>query len=431
MVAIVWLIEEGLVATQFFIKKGETMKTAMKIMLVLVLFFAVNFIPVPPGRAADYVVSESADFTGPFATTMRSRDDSRKVFIEWWNETKGSALGIKLERKTYETRYDSSIAASLWPRILASDKPIAHHGIGISDVTALMARLPSDKVPLYNDTPASRVLWAPNQWVFHLRPTYIHETAAFLSWARKTMIKNRPVRFGAFEFKVPAGMEINEGHIKLGKEQHDWVEYLGAEWVDMKPVSVVSEMRRMARNKPDFLRMCGNTAVVIAMIKAQKELGIHIPIFMASQNGIQMTAKAAGDIKLLEGHYDVYACDPAIDPNIPGAKIFEEYKKKMGLTTTWDLVSAGDGAGTLLICRAIERAAAKVGINNITGEAVYNAMFEGPFTKESMLGLANNVVYTKEAAFPLTGLKVSVTTVKNGKQVLISDNIPLVEVPKW
>lgn len=58
-------------------------------------------------------------------------------------------------------------------------------------------------------------------------------------------------------------------------------------------------------------------------------------------------------------------------------------------------------------------------------------MFEGPFTKESMLGLSSNLVWTKEAPFPLTGLKMSCTTVKDGKQVFVSDDVPLVEVPKW
>lgn len=405
------------------------MKTTTKAMFVLVIFFAINLVP-GLGRAADYVISESADFTGPYAVMMKSVDAARKIFCQWWNETRGPALGITINRKTYETRYDSSIVASLWPKILASDKPIAHLGMGISDVTALMARLPSDKVPMYNANAASRVLWSPNHWVFQFHPTYTHETAAFLGWAHKTLIKNRPVRFGAFEYKVPGGVEVNEGHIKLAKER-DWVEFLGAEWVDPKPITVVSELRRMAKNKPDFIRIAGSTGQVIAVIKAQKELGLHIPLIMSYHNGIQMSSKAMGDVKFLEGHYDSYAGDTALDLSLAGAKIFEEYRNKMGITTTWDMAACHNGIAMLLALRAIERAAAKVGANNITGEAVYNAMFEGPFTKETMLGLTSNLAWTKEASFPLTGLKISISTVKNGKQILISDDIPVPDVPKW
>jgi branched-chain amino acid transport system substrate-binding protein len=405
------------------------MKRTTKVLFLLVVVFTIHFIP-GVGRGADYNISQSVDYTGPFAAIMKSMDDSRRVFMEWWNETKGSTLGIKLYGKPYETRYDSSIVASLWPKILASDKPIAHLAVGSSDMYPLMARLPSDKVPMFHGTATPRMLWQPNQWIFPFHPTYIHETAAFLGWARKNLIKDRPIRFGSFEFKSPAVVEIQEGHIKLAKER-DWLEFLGAEWVDMKPVTVVSEMRRMAKKNPDFIRICGNTAIAIAVIKAQRELGIHVPIVTAAHCGIQMSAKASGDMNLLEGHYDAYAGDPAIDMNIPGAKIFEEWRKKMGIKTTWDNGVCNNGIAMLLTCRAIERAAAKVGSNNITGEALYNAMFEGPFTKESMLGLTSNLEWTKEVPFPQKGLKISITTVKNGKQVLISDDVPVPEIPKW
>lgn len=405
------------------------MKTATKAMFVLVMFFTMNFAP-GVGGAADYNISQSVDYTGPFAAIMKSMDDSRKIFLEWWNETRGSALGIKLHGKPYETRYDAAIVASLWPKILASDKPLAHIAVGGADMYALFSRLPSDKVALFHGTATPRMLWGPNQWVFGFHPTYLHEGAAFFEWAHKNLIKDRPIRFGSFEFKAPAAVEINDGHVKLAKT-YNWLEFLGAEWVDIKPVSVISEMRRMAKKNPDFIRICGSTGTVLAVIKAQKELGIHVPLVTAAHCGIQMNTKASGDIKLLEGHYDAYAGDPAIDTSIPGAKIFEEYGKKMGIKTTWDNGASNNGTAMLLVCRAIEKAAAKVGANNLTGEAVYNAMFDGPFTKESMLGLTSTLEWTKEAPFPSKGLKISITTVKNGKQVLISDDTPVPDIPKW
>jgi branched-chain amino acid transport system substrate-binding protein len=80
---------------------------------------------VLPGLAiaAEYNVSQSVDFTGPYAVIMKPVDDTSKVLFQWWNDTKGKELGIKLIRKTYETRYDPTVVASLWPSILAGDKP--------------------------------------------------------------------------------------------------------------------------------------------------------------------------------------------------------------------------------------------------------------------------------------------------------------------
>ena len=82
--------------------------------------------------------------------------------------------------------------------------------------------------------------------------------------------------------------------------------------------------------------------------------------------------------------------------------------------------------------RAVERAAAAVGADNITGEAMYNAMYAAPFTEDDLLGLASTLTFTKEAPFSTQDLKVKATTIKDGKQMLVSDDwIPVPAIPKW
>ena len=404
-----------------------------EIILFWVSFFCLVILFSGPGGAAEYTVTHSTDFTGPYAVIMKAVDQGTKVYYAWWNEAVGAKLGIKLNFKQYETRYDPSVVASLWPGILAGDKPIAHVGLGGPDVAALMKRLPQDKVPLFMGTASYGYEWSPNQWIFHFRPTYVHEGASFLTWAHKELTPGRIIRTGYINTKAsPAYVEGYTGLKKFAEANSTWNECLEAEWVDMKPVSITNEMRRLARKKPDVITMMGNTAHVLSAIRAQQELGIHIPILMASHNGIQMSALAAGNMKILEGHYEVEACDPGIDPNIPGARIYEEYRQKLGLETKWNMVSCQNGAAVVLLCRAIERVAAKVGPSNITGESIYQVMYERPFTEEEMLGLTNKLVFTKEAPFPLNELKARITTVKDGKQVFKpKDWVPVVSVPKW
>jgi len=405
-------------------------KTVSKVVCLLATVFILSFFP-EIGRAADYNVSTSLDFTGPLASVSKSLNAGESVFFQWWNETRGSKLGIILHRKAFDSRYDPSVISSLWPGILASDKPIAHFGMGMADVAALIARLPNDKVPLFNSTSAYGILWAPNLWAFQFRATYAHDIASFLNWARKTLIKDRPVRFANITSKAAAFVEMVDQLEGFAKGA-DWVEFVGVEYVDPKPVSIISEIRRLARKNPDFIVITSNTAHVIAAIKAQQELGIHIPLIMGTHTGIQMSTQAAGDIKLFEGHYDVYSVDPGIDMNVPGARIFNEYKKKMGIEQNWDVVIVQEAARMALFGRAVERAAAKVGANKITGEAIYQAMFEGPFTREEMLGLTDTIMFSKEAAFPLKGLRYRIATVKNGKQVLATEDwIPMVEIKKF
>jgi hypothetical protein len=86
----------------------------------------------------------------------------------------------------------------------------------------------------------------------------------------------------------------------------------------------------------------------------------------------------------------------------------------------------------VLTLRAVERAAEMVGPDKITGEAMYNAMYAKPFTEADLLGLASTMTFTKEAPFSTKDLKVKATTVKGGKQKLISDDwISVPDIPKW
>ena len=382
--------------------------------------------------AGEYNITVSLDYTGPYAVIMPPFESTRTALFTWWNETKGKELGVKLTDKGYDMRYDASVVASTWPGVLAGDKPIAHLGLGGPDVAALMKRLPNDKVPLIMSTGTYGFIWAPNMWVFQPRPTYAHEAAGFFNWVHENLITDRPIRIGAINSKAsPAYVDMIDG-ITAFCEATPWAELVGVEWVQVKPVSLLSEVRRLAREKPDYIWIATNTAQVIGTVKAMKELGIHIPVLMASHCGLQMSAAASGDITLLEGHYDSAAMDPAIDRTVPGAKLVIDTCQKLGIKDHWSLISVQAGIQSLLALRAVERAAAAVGPDNITGEAVYDAMFASPFTTEELLGLASTLTFTKDAPFSTQDLKVKASTIKEGKQVLVSpDWIPVPPIPKW
>jgi branched-chain amino acid transport system substrate-binding protein len=141
---------------------------AILLVVSLAMIAAVQTVP-----AAEYIVTTSVDYTGPYAVIMPPFETSRKAFFAWWNETKGKQLGITLKSKAYDMRYDPSVVASTWPGILTGDKPIAHMGLGGPDVAALMKRLPNDKVPMIMSTATYGFIWLPNMWVFQPRPTYV------------------------------------------------------------------------------------------------------------------------------------------------------------------------------------------------------------------------------------------------------------------
>jgi branched-chain amino acid transport system substrate-binding protein len=408
--------------------KGNLKKFFVTAMVVLALLIFCR-----PVSAAEYNISGSVDFTGPYAVVMPSVDNTGKILFAWWNEEVGSKLGVKLNRKTYDTRYDPALTASLWPGILSGDKPVAHMGLGGPDVAALMKRLPQDKVPMVMSTATYGFIWVPNQWVFQPRPTYVHEAAGFFNYARMNLIKDRPLRLASISSKVSPAYVDGVNGLKVFCDATPWAEFVGVEWVKMKPVSLVSEVRRLAKKKPDYIQIMTNTYHGLGCIKAQRELGIHIPVVLSSHNGIQMSTLASKDIRVLEGHYDVCALDPALDLSLPAPRIFEKYKKKLGVEVNWSLISVQHTAQCLLTFRAIERVIKAAGPDSVTGEAVYNAMFAGPFTeKEDLLGIGPTMTFTKNAPFSEKDIKVKISTVKNGKHVMVGDGwIPVPKVPKW
>jgi branched-chain amino acid transport system substrate-binding protein len=401
-----------------------------QIVMVMVVFCFLTFW----GKfvyGVEYTITHSGDFTGPFAVVMKTVDDCEKVFFQWWNDTKGKELGVKLFRKVFDSRYDATVVASLWPGILAGDKPIAHLGAGGPDVAALMKRLPNDKVPMFMPAPAYGFTWLPNQWVFMPRPTYVHELAGFLNWVHLNKIKGRPVRLAAVSTQTPAFVDQIDG-LEAFVKVNPWVEFVGTEWVKMQPVSLISEIRRLHSKKPDFIYSGCNTSITLAIARAEQELGIQIPLILSSHNGIQMSSFAGGDIKLLEGDYESYACDPALDLSKPAPSIYTSYKEKMKLGSNWTSLSVQYCLQALLALRAVERAVAVLGPEKVTGEAVYNAMFYKPFTEEDLLGMASALTFTKDAPFSLKDVKVRITTVREGKHVLAStDWIPVPSVPNW
>ena len=378
---------------------------------------------------AQYNISSSVDLTGSYADTGKDAPSYQRIFLAWWNEEVGKKLGIRLNVNVHDSRYDSTVVASYWPGILSGEKPIAHMGFGGADVAALMKRLPQDKVPMFNSTAAYGYIWKPNEWVFQTRPTYPHECAGFASFLYGEL--KRKIRVGVVAAKGLAAHEDLANGIKNWAEKSDWTEFAGVEYTPLSPVSLLSEIQRLAAAKPDYIYSPGSVSQNVATIRALKQLGIFIPVVMSQHNSLMTTAKGL-PLKDLEDHFDCAAMDAGIDKTIPAYKIFEKYFSAAP-GVEWEANAAFWSSELVLVCRAIERAARMVGPDRITGEAVYNAMFIGPFSEEDLLGLLPTLIFTKDAPFSTRTIKVKVSTIKDGKHVMATNEwVPLKgTVPKW
>jgi ABC-type branched-subunit amino acid transport system substrate-binding protein len=380
-----------------------------------------------PAKAAEYVMSASADYSGPFADVMPNAMSGIQAVANWWNKEVGKGLGVKVDIKISDMRYDAAVIARTWPSILSRDNPIIHLGFGSPDLTTLMKRLPTDKVPMLIGTAMVGLVWQPKGWHFSIRPTYSHEFAALFS--KMQTDKGGKLRIGAVSTQTAAGfVDQVKGIEKLAATYPDRFEVVDTQWVAASPVTVTSNIRAMMEKKPDVIMVGGTTAQVIATASALEDLKLNIPIVSSSHNGLSEAAKGI-DLAKLNGSYSVFSFAPDNQKDLPLRDIYLANKDKDG---QWGLIADQSAAQALLALRVLEKAVAKVGADKVTGEAMYEALLANTYSEKELLGALPTLKFDDTAPFPIGEIKAKAQIVKDGKIVPLGDawmDAPALE--KW
>jgi ABC-type branched-subunit amino acid transport system substrate-binding protein len=377
-------------------------------------------------KAADYVISASADYSGPFADVMPNAMSGINAVADWWNKEVGEKLGVKVNVKIYDMRYDAAQIARTWPAILSSDQPIIHLGFGSPDLVTLMKRLPNDKVPMLIGTAMVGLVWMPDGWHYSIRPTYSHEFAGLLAHLQEE--KGEKLVIGPISTQNQAGFvdQVN-GVRKLAEMYPDRFEVMETQLAETSPVSLTANVRTLAAGNPDVLLVGGTTAQVIATAKAQGELGVKIPIIASTHNGLTEVAKGI-DLKELEGSFSAFSFAAPERPDLPIQKVYEDNRKE----GQWGLITAQSAAQALLALRVLEKAVEKVGADNVTGEAMRAALLENTFTEEELLGALPTLDFDETAPFPVGDIKATAEVVRDGKIVPLGDDwMTVPALDKW
>lgn len=383
----------------------------------------------------EYKVPGLVDFSGPYADLTKHLL-ARDAVIKWWNDNDGKKIGVKLTVKNYDTRYDGSVVASMWPGILNEMKPIIGLGLGGADLSALQQRLADDKVPMLYAPPGYGFGWLPNQWVFSPRATYVHEWVTALTWYAEQNPSKRPVKVAFVSTQAsPAFVDFVKGvdkYIKTVLEPKGLATVVATEWVDMQPVDVSSQIKKVIDAKADVIIGTGNTTMAAAVLRAEQLHGVNIPTIAATWHTVWPLAQAMKSYVPWEGHMVVTGIAPTTDKNTKAWQFYQVLSKGYGLPAEWNPLNLLGISQGLLAVRAVEHAAKKVGADKLTGTAVYEALTSGSFTEDELMGVLPTLKYTKEAPFPQGG-KVKVEWVKDGKYQLATPNwltIPS-NVTKW
>jgi branched-chain amino acid transport system substrate-binding protein len=292
-----------------------------------------------------------------------------------------------------------------------------------------MKRLPDDKIPMVMPTAMVGLVWAPNGWHYSFRPTYSHEFAALFGHLQQNLGDKRPLRIGTVSTQGRAGYEDQvKGVVKLAATYPDRFVIADQQWVDDNPVNATDQIRRMAQAKPDVIMVGATTAQVVAVAKALKELGLKIPVASSSHNGLSEVAKVI-PLADLEGHFSVFAFAPYNQQSLPAREVYEKFHTGDG---SWGIVSAQAAAQTVFALRVLEHAVKTVGKDKVTGEAMYRAILDTPYTEEEMLGLTPALAFDSSRPFPAGTLRAKAVVVRNGAIVpLTADWLDVPALEKW
>lgn len=389
-------------------------------------------VPMKALAETTYNIALLSDFSGPYADIMPMWAPSREVVFDWWNETRGKELGVKLNYKNYETRYDAAQVASLWPGIKSELNPIAVMGLGGPDVAALSERLPEDRIPMFMATAAYGFAWKPDPWIFNPRATYSHESAGFLAWMREQRGGDGPIKAAIMASEAsPAYVDMAKG-LELYAEEHpealDLVEVI---YTEVQPTDLTAQMRRVARSGAEVLIIQTNTSIVVAAKRGLQANGADIPIMMSTHNGLPASGNALGGLEQLEGDFEAYGMAIAADEDTPARQFYQTLASDYGLKAPWTVVTAMGISQALYTVTVIEHAIKENGAEGLTGEMVREALFAQPITSEETHGFLPTLTFTPEAPFPLEGLKVNVGTVKDGKIAIAATDVDIPDVSKW
>lgn len=384
----------------------------------------------------EYKVPGLLDFSGPFAD-LGKQMMARGAVIKWWNDTEGKKLGVKLTFKEFDTRYDGTVVASMWPGILADMKPIIALGLGGADLNALQQRLPNDKVPVIYAPPGYGFGWHANQWVFNARATYVHEWTTALVWYAKQHPEKLPLKVAFVSSQAsPAYVDLVTGitkYIKTVLEPKGVAKVVITEWIEAQPVDLSSQIKKVIDAKADLIIGTANTTMAAAAMRAMQLHGVNIPTLAAPWHTIWPLAQAMKSYAPWEGHLVVTGIASTTDKTTKAWQFYQVLSKDYGLPAEWNPLNLLGISQGLLAVRAVEHAAKKVGGDKLTGTAVYEALTTGSFTEDELMGILPTLTYTKDAPFPLVGGKVRIETVKDGKYQLATPEwltIPS-DVAKW
>ena len=363
-------------------------------------------------------------FTGLVASTLVHAHYGSSDYVRYVNE-QGGINGVKIDWLWEDVGIHITKSVMAHKRFKAAGVVFEWYGVS-SCLEALTPTLGRDEVPaLYSANFSPGMVTHPIRWVFGSINSCDAETATFMKWIKDNWTQQRPPRIGIMAYDLASGWDA----VRAGP---DWASKLGIEWVghEVVPLTVIDTstewVRLMAKN-PDWVWVAATAAPLVPLAKDSKRLG-------AQEKGIKICTYAAGLDEIIlkpigdgaEGWYAMRPHPSYTETDLPGVRFsFELAKKYRGFEPKE--VASHYRAGMIevaVMLEAIRLAMEKVGLENLNGRAVRDAMVS---IKDFETGMTPLITVTEERPYLFSAERVY--QVRQGELWPVTDWIPSVFHP--
>lgn len=353
---------------------GKKVLLVLSSLVLIVLLVITSCTTAPAEEKPEVVIGLLTGFTGSIPETTAPLSEAWIDCIKYTNE-RGGIAGAEIKTVWYETGGNVPKHVTL-TRQLIEEGAVVTMTCFSSGGEVIAPIAVKEKVPTIFIAGLTQGQWMQGtKWAFGGGPAWNSDSALFLNWFQKEKwTETRPMRVGSIIYDFASGWDMIRGFPEWCEQNN--IEWLGTEVVP--PVGCLSADTEYLRLKDKGMDvMVGGAAgpAGINILKAHGRYGEGIVLdssyWIIQENMIGITGEA------IEGAYtqSPYAYTTDIERNEGVKPVAEVAMKNRGYK--FEEIPGnyfGGWAHAQVVIGAVEQAIKEVGLENLTGSAVRDAL---------------------------------------------------------
>ena len=331
----------------------------------------------PPG--AIIKIGVITDLTGPASAWLGGTQNGVVDYWRYVNEVKGGINGIPVQLITADTKYDPGLIMTEYDRLAGEHVNVIITGFSLA-TDMLLQKMSEDEIPCVTQTGGVHAFDTPG-WVFGAcAAQFADGTAGGADWIVKNWKEDRPVKIAYLFADTDYGRACTSS---IPYAKSIGAEVVAEEYFAATATDMTSQLMRIRDADPDWIITLGLTSELPVLLPGMNALGMlggHIKVLtMAADNIGDVAVMVPQVAPLLEGLYGstIHSlASLAYTRPCPGhdfaLELYRMYRDPNA--QQWKGMYHGGFTENMVIEEAIKRALDKVGYNNLTGQAIKDAL---------------------------------------------------------